>query len=49
MWVSVSDTVNGAKYGHNFSMNVVIQENDLNDYVISFSRDSAVNTTGEEE
>jgi hypothetical protein len=49
LWVSVKDTVNGSTYGHNFSMNVVIQENDLNDYVISFSRDSAVDSTGEEE
>jgi hypothetical protein len=49
LWVSVKDTVNGSKYGHNFSMNVVIQENALNDYVISFSRDSAVNSTKEEE
>ena len=49
MWVAVSDNVNGSKYGHNFEMNVVLQENDLNDYVISFSRDSAVrSSTGEE-
>lgn len=49
MWVSVTDNVNGSKYGHNFEMNVVIQENGLNDYVISFSRDSAVkSSTGEE-
>lgn len=48
MWVSVNDTVNGSKFGHNFSMYVVVQENALNDYVISFSRDSAVNSTGEE-
>lgn len=43
--VNVSDTVNGS-YGHNFSLYVVIKENALNDYVISFSRNSAV---GEEE
>jgi len=39
--VSVKDTVNGS-YGHNFNMYVVIKENALNDYVISFSRNSAV-------
>ncbi|MBR1540361.1 MAG: hypothetical protein IJ629_04240 [Clostridia bacterium] len=39
--VSVKDTVNG-NYGHNFDMYVVLQEKDLNDYVISFSRNSAV-------
>ena len=49
MWVSVKDTVNGSRYGKNFDMNVVVQENDLNDFVISFSRDSAVNNTREEE
>ena len=43
--VSLSDTVNGS-YGHNFDLYVVIKENSLNDYVISFSRNSAV---GEEE
>ena len=42
MWVSVSDIVNGTKYGHNFNMYVVLKENALNDFVISFSRDSAV-------
>jgi hypothetical protein len=42
LWVSVKDTLNGSKYGHNFDMNVVIQENNYNDYVLSFSRDSAV-------
>lgn len=46
LWVSVSDTVNGSKLGHNFSMNVVLKENELNNYVISFSRDSAVNEGG---
>lgn len=39
--VGVSDTVNGS-YGKNFSLYVVIKENALNDYVISFSRNSAV-------
>ena len=43
--VSVKDTVNGS-YGHNFDMYVVLKENELNDYDISFSRNSAV---GEEE
>lgn len=46
LWVSVSDTVNGSKLGHNFNMNVVLKENALNDYVISFSRDSAVEEGG---
>lgn len=41
LWVSVSDTLNGS-LGHNFDMNVVIKENDFNDYVLSFSRNSAV-------
>lgn len=45
LMVSVKDTVNGS-YGHNFDMYVVLQENELNDYVLSFSRNSAV---GEEE
>jgi hypothetical protein len=49
LWISVKDTLNGSKYGHNFDMNVVIQENDYNDYVLSFSRDSAVATAEEEE
>lgn len=40
--VKLTDTVNGS-YGHNFDLYVVIQENALNDYVISFSRNSAVN------
>ena len=39
--VNLSDTVNG-KYGHNFQLYVVIKENKLNDYVISFSRNSAL-------
>ena len=39
--VSLTDTINGS-YGHNFKLYVVIQENQLNDYVISFSRNSAV-------
>ena len=41
LMVTVKDTVNGS-YGHNFDMYVVLKENDLNDYVISFSRNSAV-------
>ena len=41
LMVSVKDTVNGS-YGHNFDMYVVLQEKALNDYVISFSRNSAV-------
>lgn len=45
LMVSVKDTVNGS-YGHNFDMYVVLKENELNDYDISFSRNSAV---GEEE
>ena len=44
LWVSVTDVLNGPKYGHNFSMNVVIKENALNDFVISFSRNSAVDS-----
>ena len=44
MWVYVSDTLNGSKYGHNFEANVVIQEKDYNNYVLSFSRNSAVDT-----
>lgn len=42
LWVDLKDTLNGS-YGHNFSLNVVIRENDFNDYDLSFSRDSAVN------
>lgn len=45
LMVSVKDIVNGS-YGNNFDMYVVLQEKALNDYVISFSRNSAV---GEEE
>ena len=41
LMVTVKDTVNGS-YGHSFDMYVVIKENALNDYVISFSRNSAV-------
>ena len=43
--VNLNDTVNG-KYGHNFQLYVVIKENKLNDYVISFSRNSAVEDEG---
>ena len=39
--VSVTDGVNFS-YGKNFSLFVVIQEKELNDFVISFSRNSAV-------
>ena len=39
--VNVKDTVNGS-YGHSFDMYVVIKETKLNEYVISFSRNSAV-------
>jgi len=39
--VSVRDTVNGS-YGKNFEMYVVLQENGLNDYRLSFSKNSAV-------
>ena len=46
LWVDVKDTLNGSS-GHNFSMNVVIQENDFNDYVLSFSRNSAVDSEEE--
>ncbi len=42
LWVDVKDTLNGIELGHNFSMNVVIKENDYNDFVLSFSRNSAV-------
>lgn len=45
LMVNVNDIVNGA-YGHNFELYVVIQENSLNDYVISFSRNSAVEEEG---
>ena len=45
LMVNVNDTVNGS-YGHNFDLYVVIQENSLNDYVISFSRNSAVEEEG---
>lgn len=41
LWVDVKDTLNGSK-GHNFSMYVVIRENDFNDFDLSFSRNSAV-------
>ena len=41
LMVTVKDTVNGS-YGKNFDMYVVLKENSLNDYVLSFSRDSAV-------
>ena len=46
LWIDVKDTLNGSR-GHNFSMNVVIQENDFNDYVLSFSRNSAVDSEEE--
>ena len=46
LWVNVNDTLNGSR-GHNFSMNVVIKENDFNDYVLSFSRNSAVDSEEE--
>ena len=39
--VNVKDTVNGS-YGKNFNMYVVVKENGLNDYSLSFSRNSAV-------
>lgn len=39
--VNVKDTVNGS-YGHNFTMYVVIKENAVNEYELSFSRNSAV-------
>jgi len=39
--VNVKDMVNGT-LGHNFKIYFVIKENALNDYVVSFSRDSAV-------
>lgn len=45
--VTVKDTVNGS-FGHNFDMYVVIKENAVNDYVISFSRNSAVEVEEEE-
>ena len=48
LWVDVSDTLNGS-YGHNFSLNVVIRENDFNDYDLSFSRNSAVEEEEDEE
>lgn len=41
LMVNVKDTVNGS-YGKNFDMYVVLKENALNDYDISFSRNSAV-------
>lgn len=44
IWVNINDTLNGSVLGHNFELNVVIQENNYNDYVLSFSRDSAVNS-----
>lgn len=43
LWIDLKDTLNGSRYGHNFSLNVVIRENDFNDYDLSFSRNSAVN------
>lgn len=43
--VGVKDTVNGS-YGKNFELYVVLKENALNDYRLSFSKNSAV---GEEE
>ncbi len=43
LWVDVKDAINGS-IGHNFSMYVIIQENDYNDYVLSFSRNSAVDS-----
>lgn len=46
--VNVTDGVNFS-YGKNFTMFVVIQENKLNDFVISFSRNSAVNSLESEE
>lgn len=39
--VHVKDAVNG-QYGHNFTMYVVLKENALNEFEISFSRNSAV-------
>ncbi len=41
LMTNVNDNVNGSS-GHNFDMYVVLKENSLNDYVISFSRNSAV-------
>ena len=49
LWLHVTDTVNGEKYGHNFDMYVVIKEKDYNDFEISFSRNSAVDTIKKEE
>ncbi|MBR2289192.1 MAG: hypothetical protein IJ867_00860 [Clostridia bacterium] len=47
--VGVKDALNGSG-GHSFSMYVVIKENALNDYELSFSRNSAVDEeAGEEE
>ena len=46
--VSVADGVNGS-YGKNFTLYVVIKENSLNDFEISFSRNSAVDIVEEEE
>ena len=46
--VGVTDGVNFS-YGKNFPLYVVIQENELNDFVISFSRNSAVNSLESEE
>lgn len=47
LWVDINDTLNGSTYGHNFSMNVVIQENDYDEFVLSFSKNSAVDSDEE--
>ena len=49
LWISVSDNVNGSTYGHNFSMNVVIREDGYDEFVLSFSRDSAVDDETEDD
>ena len=48
LWVDLTDTLNGS-YGHNFSLNVVIRENDFDDFDLSFSKNSAVDEEEEEE
>ena len=45
LMVNVSDVVNGS-YGHNFDLYVVLQEKEINNFVISFSRNSAVEEEG---
>lgn len=47
LWIDIGDLVNGS-LGKNFSMNVVIKEEGLNNYKLSFSMDSAIKALNNE-